>query len=66
MGGMDAAGQAAMAELLKGLAPESIFVIAHGLQRDALYGEFDSVDTVERMGETSTVRVGDCEMTVVG
>jgi len=34
--------------------------------RDALYGDFDSVDTVERMGESSRVRVGDCEMTVVG
>jgi ABC-type cobalamin transport system ATPase subunit len=66
MGGMDANGQAAMAELLRALPHESILVIAHGLQRDTLYGEFDAVDTVERVGEASSVRVGDAEMSVVG
>ncbi len=64
-GGMDAEGQAAMADLLGGLRIETVIVIAHGLQCDSLYGAFDSIDTVERLGEASSVTVGDCEMAVV-
>ena len=55
---MDIDGQAAMARVLKGLGAETTIVIAHGLASDALYGDFDTVDVVEKRGEESRVRVG--------
>ena len=47
-----------MARVLKGLGAETTIVIAHGLASDALYGDFDTVDVVEKRGEESRVRVG--------
>ena len=54
---MDADGQAAMARVLRELGAETTLVIAHGLASDALYGDFDAVDVVEKVGDASTVRV---------
>ncbi|KOO28335.1 hypothetical protein Ctob_004649 [Chrysochromulina tobinii] len=45
---MDVDGQAAMARVLKGLQVETTIVIAHGLASDALYGDFEAVDVVEK------------------
>ena len=55
---MDVDGQAAMARVLRGLRVETTIVIAHGLASDALYGDFEAVDTVEKVGDASFVRVG--------
>lgn len=55
---MDVEGQAAMARVLRGLDVESTIVIAHGLASDALYGDFETVDVVERWGDARRVRVG--------
>ena len=55
---LDTDGQAAMAKVLKGLQAETTIVIAHGLASDALYGDFEAVDTVEKVGDASFVRVG--------
>jgi len=55
---MDVDGQAAMARVLKGLQVETTIVIAHGLASDALYGDFEAVDVVEKVGDASRVKVG--------
>lgn len=54
---MDVDGQAAMARVLKALGTETTIVIAHGLASDALYGDFDAVDIVEKRDEESKVKV---------
>ena len=55
---MDIDGQAAMARVLKALNSETTIVIAHGLASDALYGDFEAVDIVEKgLGDASRVRV---------
>jgi broad specificity phosphatase PhoE len=57
MAQLDADGQAAMARVLKHVPAETTIVIAHGLSSDALYGDFDAIDVVERMGDASHVIV---------
>ena len=59
---MDVDGQAAMARVLKALQVETTIVIAHGLASDALYGDFETVDVVERLGDSSRVRLGASEI----
>ena len=59
---MDVDGQAAMARVLAELRVETTIVIAHGLASDALYGDFEAVDVVERVGDTSRVRIGSPSM----
>ena len=54
---LDIEGQAAMAKVLRRLPAETTLVIAHGLASDELYGEFDAVDVVEKVGDVSSVRV---------
>ena len=54
-------GQAAMARVLRSLGAETTLVIAHGLASDALYGDFDAIDVVEKAGDVSTVRVARSE-----
>ena len=54
---MDVDGQAAMAQVLKELNRETTLVIAHGLASDTLSGEFESVDTVEKIGDQSFVHI---------
>ena len=46
-----------MACVLRELEAETKLVIAHGLASDALYGDFDAVDVVEKVDDASTVRV---------
>ena len=41
--------QAAMARVLRELGAETTLVIAHGLASDALYGDFDAIDVVEKV-----------------
>ena len=43
------AHQAAMARVLRELGAETTLVIAHGLASDALYGDFDAIDVVEKV-----------------
>ena len=55
---LDVDGQAAMARVLKRMnSAETTIVIAHGLASDALYGEFEAIDVVEKRGDVSEVRV---------
>ena len=54
---MDIDGQAAMARVLKGIDAQTSIVIAHGLASEALYGDFEAIDVVERAGDTSHVHV---------
>ena len=54
---MDVDGQAAMARVLKGIGAETTIVVAHGLASDALYGDFDAIDVVEKRGDVSRVKV---------
>ena len=54
---MDVDGQAAMARVLKGIGIETTIVVAHGLASDALYGDFDAIDVVEKRGDVSRVKV---------
>ena len=56
---LDIDGQAAMARVLKQLPAETTIVIAHGLASDALYGDFQAVDVVEKLGDCSTVKVAE-------
>ena len=47
-----------MARVLKRMnSAETTIVIAHGLASDALYGEFEAIDVVEKRGDVSEVRV---------
>ena len=46
-----------MARVLRELGAETTLVIAHGLASDALYGDFDAIDVVEKVGDVSGVRV---------
>ena len=62
---LDVDGQAAMARVLKGLHAETTIVIAHGLASDALYGDFDAIDVVEKAGDVSTVRVARSEQQAI-
>ncbi|EOD05356.1 hypothetical protein EMIHUDRAFT_199030 [Emiliania huxleyi CCMP1516] len=62
---MDAEGQAAMAHLLRSLPYDTAVVIAHGLASDSLYGAFDAIDVVEKVGDSSSVRETS-ELLVVG
>jgi broad specificity phosphatase PhoE len=55
---MDVDGQAAMARVLRAIRAETTIVVAHGLSSDALYGDFEAVDVVEKVGDTSRVRLG--------
>lgn len=41
---------------LRGLHFDTAIVIAHGLHADSLYGAFDAIDVVEKLGDTSRVR----------
>ena len=52
---MDVDGQAAMARVLRSLGAETTLVIAHGLASDALYGDFDAIDVVEKVRQYSTL-----------
>ena len=45
--------QAAMARVLRELGAETTLVIAHGLASDALYGDFDAIDVVEKVKHVS-------------
>ena len=47
--------QAAMARVLRELGAETTLVIAHGLASDALYGDFDAIDVVEKVSQYSTL-----------
>ena len=62
---MDVDGQAAMARVLRSLGAETTLVIAHGLASDALYGDFDAIDVVEKAGDVSTVRVARSEQQAI-
>ena len=55
---LDVDGQAAMAKVLQRLPAETKLVIAHGLASDSLYGNFDAIDVVEKVGDVSRVVVG--------
>lgn len=46
-----------MARVLRELGAETTLVIAHGLASDTLYGDFDAIDIVEKVGDASTVRL---------
>ena len=44
-----------MARVLRELGAETTLVIAHGLASDALYGDFDAIDVVEKVRQYSTL-----------
>ena len=44
-----------MARVLRELGAETTLVIAHGLASDALYGDFDAIDVVEKVSQYSAL-----------